>query len=550
MRFGENYIMKQIIISIVVVFLHLQAFSQFKLSGLTTMYSGIPTSKSPVIAIGISTADAEYLGSADNVDGFESLLMGRKEENITVGQVFDSSGVHFMLVTVSPVQPGFFEYRLVKDAIETLVPWKTIDTRSVDSIINQPLNYIGKFKVDRGHFLLMDIRRKGEDSVLSTALVSFVETKPTIKNIYLQEEMKAFMKQIANPDEKTGPEEIKKWQLKYAAEELDQKSGLPKKLELDAEQNSLIFFLQEKIRKADALEYQLIKNGEVVRDWQKNDFDNGFIWLTNLTHGAYELKLRFKVQRENITSYHFVIQPRWDQTLSFKIIAGGLLAAFFGFIILLFHSRRQKQKLRSETIKKRQAEAELRSVYAQLNPHFIFNALGSIQGLINKNETEKANHYLSTFSKLLRDSLVNGEKNQVPLSAEIGILETYLQLEQLRFGFDYAIEVNGIETGNVEVPALFLQPLVENAIKHGVSSLQEKGKILVLFHSSGKDMHVKISDNGNGYDLNRQTNGFGLKLTEQRMALINEKDQDHISMKTESGSAGTSITLIFKNLLS
>lgn len=454
-----------------------------------------------------------------------------KDNNFYYTQIFDTASAHFYVKNISAGESKNFEYQVLEYGIRTIIPWTTL---KVDP--NTSIAYLGSYKAGRGNSLLVNLRRKGDTEDTYSSLVKWNIAKPRVTNIFLADEMNLLMNRIAPYTlPKADTSNLNRWKKRFPPNQIDTISGLPINPELEPGENNLVFFLNANIQKAEALEYQLVKDGKVVREWAKNNFDHPFVWLTNLEPGKYELKMRYTAQPDQVTSYSFSIKPRWDQTLSFKVIAGSLLAAFFGLMVMVPYSRSQKIKLRKAKARKQQAEAELKSVYAQLNPHFIFNALGSIQGLINKNETDKANHYLSTFSKLLRDSLVNIEKNQVPLSSEVGLLDTYLQLEQLRFGFDYKIDTNGIDT-SVEVPALFLQPLVENAIRHGVSALQDKGKILVEFKATGNDMTVLIADNGKGFEPDNQLNGFSIKLTKQRIALINENYHGQVSMKTQSGS--------------
>jgi LytS/YehU family sensor histidine kinase len=201
---------------------------------------------------------------------------------------------------------------------------------------------------------------------------------------------------------------------------------------------------------------------------------------------------------------------------------------------------------------RKQAQLELKAIYAQLNPHFIFNALNSIQGLINKNDLSNANLYLTEFSSLLRESLKNNDKEFIPLKIELKVLEAYIKLEQLRFHFDYVIQVDSnLNTNNVDVPVLLLQPLIENAIKHGVSSLDTLGFIRINFVVKHKNLLIEIIDNGNGFDNSNKANGYGLKLTKERIELLNQsyKDQPIQMLINSEGLKGTIVHLLFNNWL-
>jgi LytS/YehU family sensor histidine kinase len=221
-----------------------------------------------------------------------------------------------------------------------------------------------------------------------------------------------------------------------------------------------------------------------------------------------------------------------------------------GFVSLAVILVKQRQKALVELSKKASLQLEIKAIHAQFNPHFVFNALNSIQGLINKEDIAGANKYLSVFGQLMRNSLANSDKNLISLSEEIDILETYLKLEQLRFGFTYKVEVSkDINVYETEIPSLLLQPLIENAIKHGISGLRENGIIDLSFKRDSNDMLVTLTDNGKGFLLQEKSGGYGLKLTVERIKLMNRvlKGQSiQFEIKASLGSP-TKVYLIFSN---
>lgn len=262
----------------------------------------------------------------------------------------------------------------------------------------------------------------------------------------------------------------------------------------------------------------------------------------------YTLLVRYKSAPRNIQAYTFHTLPKWYQTTKYKYIIGiGILAIVFALILLLYRMRLRKERKKNTYLR-----LGLKSVRSQLNPHFIFNALSSIQGLINKNDISGANHYLTEFSSLLRESLRNNDKELVPLDSELKILETYLKLEQLRFHFQYEIVVDeAVDKNAIEIPALLLQPLIENAIKHGVAGLQEKGRVTVTFSVNNKNLVVSIADNGTGFIQNTTTQGLGLKLTKDRIHLLNlsfKKQPIQLYIETAYNN-GTTVHLGFENWL-
>jgi len=147
------------------------------------------------------------------------------------------------------------------------------------------------------------------------------------------------------------------------------------------------------------------------------------------------------------------------------------------FVIRSFYLKRKKQQAESE---RKQTELEMQALRAQMNPHFIFNCLSSINRFILINEGKTASNYLVRFSRLIRMVLINSQKPLVTLEDELQMLTIYLDMERLRFkdSFDYGITfLNTMETGNIFIPPLLLQPFCENAIWHGLMHKKEGGLV-------------------------------------------------------------------------
>ena len=295
-----------------------------------------------------------------------------------------------------------------------------------------------------------------------------------------------------------------------------------------------------------SLEYRLTGGEANDTSWHKSGH---LIIISKLqSNSHYVLSVRYINYPANVWEKTFYVPPNWYQTNTFYLIAGfaGALLLLF-FMFLVYRGRLKKEKER-----KAKLNLELRSIRSQLNPHFVFNALSSIQGLINTNEINKANQYLSEFSNLLRDSLKNGDKDFVPLESEIQIITSYLKLEQLRFGFEYKINVdNTINTSEIQIPSLLIQPLIENAVKHGIAGMRDKGKISIDFFRENKTMYIKITDNGKGFDFKQTSNGYGLKLTRERIHLLNQTHKEEsIAMDIKSEKEkGSNLLLSLKNYL-
>jgi len=222
--------------------------------------------------------------------------------------------------------------------------------------------------------------------------------------------------------------------------------------------------------------------------------------------------------------------------------SGALLGIFVG-LIGVYIKRRNKKKLLVEQQQKEISKSKLEVVRSQLNPHFLFNALAGIQNLMNKNEIDNANRYLSKFARLTRNVL--DSKELVSLTEEKTLLDDYLQMEQLRFGFQYKINASlDLDTENIEIPAMLLQPFVENAVKHGIAEKGNSGEITISFEKQVLDLVIKISDNGKGFDATQTYNGLGLALSKNRISLLNTIYKTTLFvLDIQSGINGTVVTI-------
>jgi two-component system LytT family sensor kinase len=246
---------------------------------------------------------------------------------------------------------------------------------------------------------------------------------------------------------------------------------------------------------------------------------------------------------------HFTTFPA-PITVSLKTVAYIILILLTtgGFMFMMYR-RQQKRKLAREAQNKQIAMLQLQGVRAQLNPHFIFNALAGIQNLINKNAIEDANKYLTRFARLTRNVLDEGHKDLITIEQEISLLDDYLQMEQTRFGFMFNITAAADVDKQIEIPAMLIQPFAENAVKHGISALKEKGMVTVNIGTTNTDVTLTVHDNGKGFAKPDGT-GKGIKLCEERIALLNSiYKKSAILLRIETGDEGTSITINLKNWL-
>jgi two-component system LytT family sensor kinase len=257
--------------------------------------------------------------------------------------------------------------------------------------------------------------------------------------------------------------------------------------------------------------------------------------------------------QDKAISYRFKVLPALNSIRLYttdQMVTGGIILITLFTLILVFSLNAIRslgsKKLSQEQKSKEFTQLQMNSIRAQLNPHFMFNALAGIQNLMNKNKNEEANIYLNKFARITRNVLEN--KEMVSIREEVRLLDDYLQMEQLRFNFDYEIKTPDVlDHDNIEIPSMLLQPLVENAIKHGIIHKGTLGRVLVAFIADQHDLVLKVTDNGNGFDTNKSYNGLGLGLIKSRITLLNTMYKETpflLSMQSTSELTSITITLI------
>ena len=219
-------------------------------------------------------------------------------------------------------------------------------------------------------------------------------------------------------------------------------------------------------------------------------------------------------------------------------VLGTLLIAA---IICIAYYFRTKEKQKKERNRRRIRELELRAIRSKMNPHFIFNALSSIQNLINRSASQEANEYLIDFSRLLRKVLATSEKKLVPLSDEIEQLQLYLKLEQLRFPFSYSLTVDkNIEPDAIEIPGMLIQPFVENAVKHGIAP-RGTGEIIIRLSLQDQLLTIDIIDDGPGIETEAE-GGFGIRAISNEFEILKDLYNTEIGITIENRQKKESVS--------
>lgn len=246
----------------------------------------------------------------------------------------------------------------------------------------------------------------------------------------------------------------------------------------------------------------------------------------------------------------------------FFFIGGALkivmIAAIIGFRIKELEENRISSEIELSEQITETSELKMTALQSQMNPHFLFNSLNSINNFIIKSQIEKASDYITKFSKLIREILKNSSKNTISLAEELSNLKIYVLLENIRIegGFKYNVEIDpSINTDKIKVPPLFLQPYVENSIWHGLTHIEGEKKIDLFISKNNNLIKFEIIDNGIGYakakeqaELNKDERvGFATRATDVRIRTLFKNAETVIKIEDISGSnkTGTKVTLMF-----
>ncbi len=245
----------------------------------------------------------------------------------------------------------------------------------------------------------------------------------------------------------------------------------------------------------------------------------------------------------------------WFRALAVLFLAGAIWAIYRWRIAQV----RREEALKTE-FNQRIARTEMAALRAQMNPHFVFNCLSSINRFILVNQPDEASAYLTKFSRLIRLILDNSRTETVPLNKELEALQLYVEMEQMRFSerFEYRLKVaDDVQTEHLEVPPLLIQPFVENAIWHGLMHKKVPGLLQVRVFYEGKKLCIEVEDNGVGrqraMELKSRSatvnKSLGMKVTAERLEVINQlygtnAEVTTMDLKDENGEAmGTRVVL-------
>lgn len=288
------------------------------------------------------------------------------------------------------------------------------------------------------------------------------------------------------------------------------------------------------------------------------------ILFSGLQAGEYQFQVKARspdgLESPSSETLNIVVLPPFWQTWWFRILVVILLSSAIYYWV---KRRENAMKLKEDQrlkVQRKMADLEKRALLAQMNPHFIFNAMNSIQQFIFNGDSEGAMRYLTRFSRLVRHVLNYSALPAVPLADEVQLIKDYIELELMRFPkkFEYSIRVDrSLDVNSVEVPPFFIQPQIENAILHGLMHKEENGKLDIAFEKQNGHLKIIVEDNGIGRDASRDIpdrnrfkgNGKGLVIARERLRFLHA-DQEFEAiqiidlMDPKNRPAGTRVEVI------
>ena len=247
--------------------------------------------------------------------------------------------------------------------------------------------------------------------------------------------------------------------------------------------------------------------------------------------------------------------PEWRvHAAVFKVLMSPLNVNRFGMEILIYgfilgiigsiqsQIRAQRDALSSLELQRQLAAAQLKALQMQLEPHFLFNTLNAITTLVELGRQQQAAEMLGHLNVLLKRTLERSTPEKIPLSQELEIVENYLAIEQVRFADRLRIDIK-IDPGALRglVPCFLLQPIVENAIRHGIANCEGEGTVEASARREGNRLHIQIRDSGPGKPVTTTGNGIGLKNTRERLAYF--YPQEHTLEAGPSRAGGFEVAI-------
>jgi hypothetical protein len=303
-------------------------------------------------------------------------------------------------------------------------------------------------------------------------------------------------------------------------------------------------------------QYRLVKDGN-IQNWSAVQ-KNMDVVINYPEPGHYKIDFRRLDGRNlispEITTYTFYVEPHFYETGWFFLFFIMVLILVITLILWMYLERKQRKFQQELDLKSTITELQLSSIQSQMNPHFMFNAMNVLVHMINLAPKKAAEEFAISFARLMRKVLEHSKKSFISIEDEISTIEDYLYIQKQRLGpdFDYVIQCPSY-LRKIQIPTMIIQPLIENAIIHGVSQVDYPGKISVVFSGDVPFWQIVIADNGIGIhngqkkSLHTKKSSFGISLVQKKLELLKTRYDIAIdiefSEQNPSLGSGTVVTI-------
>lgn len=320
------------------------------------------------------------------------------------------------------------------------------------------------------------------------------------------------------------------------------------------DENKFVFsFSSKSLKYRNEISYLYRLKG-IDEEWQKKSYTDNYAEYKTLPPGVYEFQVKttYRSAESEVVSYAFSISaPFWTRWWFYAAIIAVLVLALYLYFLRQMRKQKRKAKIQEELY-----ESKLTAIQAQMNPHFIFNSLNSIQDLVLKNDAENAYIYISKFALLVRNTLNHSDKDFIDFNQELASIELYLTLEKLRFKHAFNYTITAPEEAEIQIPPMLVQPFIENSLVHGLLHKEGAKVLSVEFELEESAMVCTITDNGIGREeakliQKRQHSdheSFALKAIKKRLEILEFRyggkfELQYVDLKEEGNPAGTQVIL-------
>ncbi|NOQ75916.1 MAG: hypothetical protein GQ574_28175 [Crocinitomix sp.] len=297
--------------------------------------------------------------------------------------------------------------------------------------------------------------------------------------------------------------------------------------------------------------------------WQTVSTSENRIEFPFLPPGEYGFLMKASYRERESETFNFqfeISKPIWLKIwfLAICVFVIVLLTSLFFMRRISINKKKRRVEVQQQKMKMEMLESKLKTIRSQMNPHFIFNSLNSIQALVLDQDVKRSYDYIEMFGRLVRNVLRFSEQNNININDEVDFLTVYLELESLRMKEDFEFSITNNIDEEVRIPTLLIQPFIENAMHHGLLNKEGQKKLSIEFQLIKDSIQCVILDNGIGRKRSREVNkrqnrpdSFSLNAIEDRLRLLSEHSNCEFKYEIEDlysadeKAAGTKVTVIF-----